>query len=117
MPGTSCSAHRYKPCEAARLVGPAASVMLRGVSLSWQGRPEETGTSRELSTDHLPLRIGCLVGNGLQRDVVASLCLVLEKPLPVNILTTPRCLPILLFLILFSHPFEEVPTHEIVIKI
>ena len=54
----------------------------------------------------------CFKGN-----VVTLLRFVLEEPFPIDVLTTSRCLPILLFLVLIGHPLEEVSTHEVVVEV
>jgi hypothetical protein len=91
--------------------------MLRdwGVSSVWECCSKDT--SPFLLGCPLLLRSGNFVSYGLQRDVVAALGLVLEKLLSVHVLTTPRRLPILLLIILTSHPLETISTHEVVVGV
>src|SRR5579862_4023900 len=65
----------------------------------------------------LALWVGRLMLNRFQGDVVASLCLVLEKALAVNILAAAGSLPVFLLVVLGSHPIEEVTAHPVVVVV
>ena len=55
--------------------------------------------------------------DGIQGDIVATGCLVLEQPFAIHVLPAPGSLPVYLIGVLIFHVLEEVAAHEVVVKI